>query len=414
MDLEDHAPGVVRDKPVFLLHIPKTGGNTIVAQFLSFLPIETVWPPPPGLVLDREGLREAARRLDGLRFIHGHVEDEIGAELPTDALRLITFIRHPVRLAVSHYLYLRQQAANRLHAAASAMPIDVFYRRFPGMIADPQTAYLARAMGYASPLGAPLGAAGVGCALAALDRFAFVGVTERMQESIEAMAEALGLPLFPVGRENTGVASRDEAEHCASRLLRDEFLMGLGADFALRRAAEARLCRWQRGRRRNALAARLALALSGRASMPEVVATAPGLALGFLEGWLPQGWSGEPSRASRYWWTRQRATLLLAARQPVPCRLQLLVVNTMQFDAAAIAASAEEMMLPVSASLAEGGTSVLLDIAIPAEAFAASGSVEIALSAPQALPFSELDPAIQDHEPRGFAVRDFILSAAPC
>src|SRR5690349_15170338 len=61
---------VGREKPIFLLHIPKTGGNTIVAQFLSFLPVEAVWPPPPGLVLDADGMKQAASRLSSLRFIH--------------------------------------------------------------------------------------------------------------------------------------------------------------------------------------------------------------------------------------------------------------------------------------------------------------------------------------------------------
>ncbi|HYF09120.1 MAG TPA: hypothetical protein VD970_15965 [Acetobacteraceae bacterium] len=408
MDLDASTRPVVRDKPVFLLHIPKTGGNTIVAQFLSHLPIEAVWPPPPALVLDEQGLREAAARLPGLRFIHGHVETGLTTHLPTDALRMVTFVRHPVRLAVSHYLYLRQKPGNRLHAAAMALRIDDFYRRFPGMISEPQTGYLARALGFPISHGAPLGAEGVAFALDALADLDFVGVTERMAESVEAMAETLGLPLFPVGRENAGHAPRTEAEDCAGRLMRDEFLMRLGADFALRRAAEARLAGLQRSRRRDAMAERLLRGLAGQMPMPETIADAPGLALGFLEGWLPQGWSGEPCSAKRYWWTRQRATLLLAAAAPVACTLRLVVVNTMRFDAAAITARVDGRPLAVTASLIEDGGAVALDIAIPAEALM-RGSVEIALIPPHALPFSELDPSVPDHEPRGFAVRDFGL-----
>lgn len=403
-------PAPRRDKPIFLLHIPKTGGNTVVAQFLSFLPVEAVWPPPPGLVLDAEGMREAALRLPMLRFVHGHADDSLAGHLPLDAFRMVTFLRHPVRLAVSHYLYLRQMPMNRLHAAAAALPVDAFYRRFPGMLSDPQTAYLARALGFPTAPDAPIGPDGVAFALRALAGFDFVGVTERMAESIEAMAEEFGLPLFPVGRENASAASREEAEACAARLMKDEFLMRLGADFALRREAEARLVRWQRGRRRAALAERLDRGLAGRAPMPEVLAEAPGFALGFLEGWLPQGWSGEPASTQRYWWTRQRATLLLAARAPAPCTLRLRVVNTMRFDAAAITAAADGRPLSVAARL-DGDGAVLLDIAVPAAALA-HGAAEIALTAPHALPFSELDASIADHEPRSFAVRDFVLQQA--
>ena len=109
MDLDASAQGMRRDRPIFLLHIPKTGGNTVISQFLSFMPVEAVWPPPPGLVLEEDDLREAARRLPSLRFLHGHVEDGLTRHLALAALRIVTFIRHPVRLAVSHYLYLRQQ-----------------------------------------------------------------------------------------------------------------------------------------------------------------------------------------------------------------------------------------------------------------------------------------------------------------
>ncbi len=411
MDLHASAQGSRRDRPIFLLHIPKTGGNTIISQFLGFMPVEAVWPPPPGLVLDDAALAEAARRLPSLRFLHGHVEDGLTRHLPLDALRLVTFVRHPVRLAVSHYLYLRQQPDNQLHAAAAAMSIEQFLRRFPNVATEPQSRYIARALGFPTRPGLALGPAGVGFVLDALERFAFVGVTERMAESIAAMADELGLPLFPVGRENAVRASRDEAEALAARVTRDEFLMQLGADFALRRAAEAWLTRWHRDRRRRFVAARLDQALAGHATMPEVVAEAPGMAVAFLDGWFPQGWSGAPGSACRYWWTRSTATLLVVARAATPCRLRLRVVNTMRFDAAAITAEIDDTALPAAAAFACDGEGIDLTLAIPPAALA-SGSALITLRAPHALPFSELDPGIDDHEPRGFAVRDFVLETA--
>lgn len=411
MGLKASARADGQDGPIFLLHIPKTGGNTVISQFLSFMPVEAIWPPPPGLVLDEHNLREAARRLASLRFIHGHVEDGLTQHLPTEDLRMVTFIRHPVRLLVSHYLYLRQQTQNRLHAAAAALSIEAFLRRFTAMGNNPQARYLARAMGFPLPPGALFGAEGIGFALRAIERFAFVGVTERMAESCAAMAEEFGLPQFPVGRENAVRASRDEAETLAQRLMREEFLIGLGADFALRRAAEDRLEAWHRTQRQGRLAARLTLALAGRAPMPEVVAEGRGLAVAFLDGWFAQGWSGAPDSACRYWWTRNSASLLLAAARPMGCRLRLRVVNTMCFDPSAITAMAGGESLPVASCAAEDGDGVDLTIAIRPRLLA-SGSATIKLHAPQALPFSEVDPALDDHEPRGFAVRDIAILPA--
>ena len=144
--------------------------------------------------------------------------------------------------------------------------------------------------------------------------------------------------------------------------------------------------------------------------MPEVVAQGPGLALAFLDGWFPQGWSGEPGSACRYWWTQNSATLLLVAREPMPCRLRLRVVNTMRFDAAAITAAIEGSALAVAAEIAPGGEGIDLTLDIPPAALG-GGSAMITLHAPHALPFSELDASIEDHEPRGFAVRDFAIAA---
>ena len=82
------------DRPVFFIHIPKTGGNTVVSHFLAFLPVEQVDPftgvlvtgygTPPG------GGRGVTENQSGQAFpaanTHGHTLPESSLHLPDHLL----------------------------------------------------------------------------------------------------------------------------------------------------------------------------------------------------------------------------------------------------------------------------------------------------------------------------------------
>lgn len=393
------------DRPIFFIHTPKTGGNTVISHFLAFLPVEQVFPPPPQLTLLDGDFATARERLPGLRFLHGHVRVTLTGLLPLERLRLVTFVRHPVRLVASHYLYFRHMPELPMHQAAKALGIADFLRRYPSYGTNPQTRYLTLALGLRRP--------GVHQevseqALAALEHFDFVGVTERMQDSLTALSEHYALPNFPPARLNEGKASRDEVEATEAVLRRDEFLMRLGADFLLRREAEERLEKWFATRRAAQARGALLQGLKGAAAMPWVAARAGDAALSFLEGWHPQGWVGEPRDGAQYWWTEDRARIVLASASGRGLRIGMHVVETLGFDPARIRVILGNRLLKTETAPAEPGAEV--SFRIDAATFARHRrTAVIELAGPRSATFAELDPATADHRLRSFAVRRFTI-----
>ncbi len=376
---------------------------------LAFMPVQDVFPPPPQLTLLGEDFAAARERLDTIRFLHGHVRVSLAGLLPLDRLRLVTFIRHPVRLVASHYLYFRHMPDLPMHAAAKALGIADFLRAYPQYGSNPQTRYLNIALGAARD-GTPEDATdGAG---SHLGRFDFVGVTERMGESLAAMSAQYGLPCIEVGRQNEGKASRDEVEACEAVLRRDEFLLRLGADLTLRREAEERLDRWLADRAMAQAGAALLAGLAAKAPMPWVLARDADAAVTFLDGWYPQGWVGMPADATRYWWTTEAARLLVASARPGPLRMSIQVVEALRFDAARIRVTAGGRVLPVEAEFADPGMRLTfrLDAALLA---AHGGALAISLSGQRSSTFAELDPATGDHRRRSFAIREVTIARDP-
>ncbi|WP_198375443.1 hypothetical protein [Neoroseomonas rubea] len=376
---------------------------------LAFMPVREVFPPPPQLTLLDGDFAAARERLDTTRFLHGHVRVSLAALLPLEKLRLLTFIRHPVRLVASHYLYFRHMPDLPMHAPAKELGIADFLRAYPQYGVNPQTRYLNIAFGPRSehtpedatdPSASPLA------------RFDFVGVTERMGESLAAMSEHFGLPCFDVGRQNEGKASRDEVEACEAVLRRDEFLARLGADLTLRREAEERLDRWQADSAVARMGAALRAGLAGTGPMPWVLVRQEDAAATFLDGWYPQGWVGPPADDNRYWWSTEAARLLVATAAPRPLRISLQVVEALGFDAARIRVTAAGRALPVEAALATPG--IRLTFRIDAALLAARGGVlAISLAGPRSSTFAAIDPANGDHRRRSFAIREVTIAPEP-
>ena len=394
------------DRPVFFIHIPKTGGNTVVSHFLAFLPVEQVFPPPPQLTLLGPDFPVARERLPGLRFLHGHVRVPVQNQLPLARLRLATFIRHPVRLVASHYLYFRHMPELPMHGPAKALGIIDFLRAYPNYGTNPQTRYLTQALGMrrAGDPNEPSDQSG-----AALERLDFVGVTERMQESLDAMSEHYSIPTFPAQRLNEGRASRDEMEACEDVLRRDEWLLRLGADFVLRRAAEERLDRWLSDRRSERAAAGLLAGLRGAGPMPFVPSRQEDAALAFLDGWHAQGWVGEPHADNRYWWTSEAARVIVASASGRPMRVRVHVLETMGFDAARIRVTIDGRLVKTEAVLADPG--VEFSFVIDAETLQRHGNaVVVRFAGPRSSTFAEVDATTGDHRRRSFAVRSMSVA----
>ncbi len=393
------------EKPIFFIHVPKTGGNTVVAWFLAFMPVDRVYPPPPRLTLPDADLEQARALLPGLTFLHGHTEGGLSKVLPLDDLQLVTFLRHPVRLVVSHYLHFRYAPSQVMHRAARTFGIQDFLRRFPTFGTNPQARYLSRSLGLNMPVQPGETIDLIGRGMAALDRMAFVGLTERMNESLDAMGEMFGFPSFPVGRHNEGRASRDEVEACEAVVRRDEFVMRLGVDLALRFEAERRFERLLEQTRLATLRARLVAGLRGRGRMPHVAARTEGAAVVFLDGWHPQGWIGAPVPQTAHWWGRDRPRLLVANVTAQPLTLSFRVAHTTGFPAAQVRLTISGRVL--TPEVTEGPEGTVLTWRIDPPVFRRSaGAVEALFVGLQARSFADLDAASEDFESRSFALSD--------
>ncbi len=398
-------------RPPCLIHIPKNGGNTIVSHFLSFLPVDEVFPPPPQLTLMGDDLVEARRRLDTLRFVHGHVARDFHRGLPLDRLRLFTFVRHPVRRVVSHYLYFRYNPLLPMHRPASELRIDEFARRFPHYFIDPQVRYLSVALGLTQRKEEGHGADMLAGGREALSRMDFVGVTERMVESIAAMSEHFGIPCFPVARQNETSASRDEIEACDALVRRDEFLLRLGADFALRSEAERRLDETLTEQAVARMRVVLLDGIAGKGPMPWVLGRQGDAAVTFLDGWFPQGWLGAPAAGAEYWWTTDAPRLVLVSAGHQPVGLSFEVVNTVGFDPAAVAVLVGKRRLATKVTRLPDATQVSCTIDA-ATLRRGSGAVIVSLKGTRVRSFAQIDSSSSDYAVRSFAARAIKLIAA--
>ncbi|MCC5974352.1 MAG: sulfotransferase family 2 domain-containing protein [Rubellimicrobium sp.] len=215
---------------VVLIHIPKTAGSTLratLAQALfhegginrKLIGIDEIQPGKPYF----DGLAEAAaQRLpelfaDGLQVMSGHfryrdILPVLGAE--RHRIRLITFLRDPIRRALSDYVY----SSSPIHPGHSSFrksyPTFEAYARNPGEM-NKQVDYL-------RPFeDAPL-ALTIDNALKNID---FVGLTEHFDSDARQLLEALGARYERQAPENRSPDSRGlEAAMEAHRSMLEEIL----------------------------------------------------------------------------------------------------------------------------------------------------------------------------------------------
>lgn len=224
---------------LYLAHIPKTGGTTVDSLLRQRI---NGWRCSP-LIGVTDMLRLPPARLDGFDFISGHLEFgyHLGS-LVSRPVRPLVFLRDPRALLLSMYKQLWKDRADplRAHVEKNCPGLEAFFhdRVASAYVANSQVRYLALAERRLGPadiaaIRAAQSPGQVGQvvreanererelrpehllarAIKRLRECWFVGISEQMEESMNALASRLGWgPFGPTPRLNESPDRRHWAE----------------------------------------------------------------------------------------------------------------------------------------------------------------------------------------------------------
>lgn len=130
----------------YLLHIPKTGGQTLATRLASAFPADRSCIMQANIDTPEE-LADLVTRYD---FVEGHPAGGSLSRRPA-GLQVLAAVRDPVEQVISHYRHIRREPKLALHKAAVALPPTTFLERFPHVMFNFQARCLVRAFGRPTP-----------------------------------------------------------------------------------------------------------------------------------------------------------------------------------------------------------------------------------------------------------------------
>jgi len=226
------------DPLLVFVHIPKTGGTTLVtllAQRYAPEAIRKIMMRGMSLIVPPRArassslisaskirrLKWALRDPERVRLIHGHFDLSLERFLPSRA-SMFTILRDPVERAISHYYHYRRQSGDPAHnlAISSTLAEWVSARGLVEMD-NGQTRRLAGEMNL------PVGRVSERTLEKAKEnlasKFSVIGLTERFEESQVLLSRAFGWRYTRPATRNVGTnrPARSEISEAELRLIRN-------------------------------------------------------------------------------------------------------------------------------------------------------------------------------------------------
>jgi hypothetical protein len=177
-------------RPLYFLHIAKTGGTSLTAALKDFYDAGEVISDEGNLSVDF--IKAHEHRLSATTFLHGHAHHGVMSYLLGRA-RAITLLRNPKDQAVSNYLHLVRDLDNPLRSSAIGLGFTGFMTTY-WQYAVYQTVALDVSITSAPARFPEDLEARVGQVFTLLDKMFFVGCLEQIDDLCPLLSLLLGLP----------------------------------------------------------------------------------------------------------------------------------------------------------------------------------------------------------------------------
>jgi hypothetical protein len=200
------------DGPIYFLHIPRTGGTTLRELIARRFPRERCFLGGARRRFAESMAAMPLEQREQLLFVSGHYDASVGKLLGTRP-RIVTMLREPAARLRSHYEVVKRFPEQRLHAEVLAGMTFLEWLDHPQGGAAEQNRMTRQIAGVMDGAGTPQassiegegdgGGTGLLEGVALLDRardhladFAFFGLREAYEDSLQLLAHTFGWPPF--------------------------------------------------------------------------------------------------------------------------------------------------------------------------------------------------------------------------